>query len=339
MNRPTQPDPTDCPDCAPVSRRQFMATTAAGVAAASSPWVLSPTSGVAHAAEKAATLGEPEKLVAALYKSLTDEQRKLVAFKYDDPLRHEIENNWFITKARVAKNFNKDQQEMIRAIFDGLHSDEYRDKVKHQVEHDNRGGIDSCSIAIFGEPGSGKSEFVFTGRHVTRRCDADNRPDTAFGGPIFYGHAAQGFNEKPDHPGNVYWFQGLRANEVFRALDGKQRNLALLSSRAPEDGPNTVKLKGTDKELPGVPMTELSGDQKDLVRKVLADLLMPFRKRDADEALKLVNKQFEQLHLSFYKNMDIGNDGVWDVWQIEGPKMVWYFRGSPHVHTWVHVKG
>ena len=31
-------------------------------------------------------------------------------------------------------------------------------------------------------------------------------------------------------------------------------------------------------------------------------------------------------------------DGVWDIWQIEGPSMVWYFRGAPHVHTWVHVR-
>jgi hypothetical protein len=26
------------------------------------------------------------------------------------------------------------------------------------------------------------------------------------------------------------------------------------------------------------------------------------------------------------------------VWQIEGPAMVWYFRGDPHVHTWVHIR-
>ena len=24
-------------------------------------------------------------------------------------------------------------------------------------------------------------------------------------------------------------------------------------------------------------------------------------------------------------------------WKIEGPTMSWYFRGSPHVHTWVHI--
>jgi len=28
---------------------------------------------------------------------------------------------------------------------------------------------------------------------------------------------------------------------------------------------------------------------------------------------------------------------VWDVWMLEGPSMVWYFRGAPHVHTWVYI--
>jgi len=35
----------------------------------------------------------------------------------------------------------------------------------------------------------------------------------------------------------------------------------------------------------------------------------------------------------------VGNDGVWDVWQLESPTMVWYFRGSPHVHVWVNLRG
>ena len=47
---------------------------------------------------------------------------------------------------------------------------------------------------------------------------------------------------------------------------------------------------------------------------------------------------FDNLHFAYYNNMDVGNDKVWDVWQIEGPSAVWYFRGDPHVHTWVHIK-
>jgi len=29
---------------------------------------------------------------------------------------------------------------------------------------------------------------------------------------------------------------------------------------------------------------------------------------------------------------------VWDVWQLESPTMVWYFRGAPHVHVWVNIR-
>jgi len=43
------------------------------------------------------------------------------------------------------------------------------------------------------------------------------------------------------------------------------------------------------------------------------------------------------LNMAFYREGDIGNDQVWDVWRLEGPTMVWYFRGHPHVHTWVYV--
>ena len=76
-----------------------------------------------------------------------------------------------------------------------------------------------------------------------------------------------------------------------------------------------------------------------LDRKVMADLLAPFRQQDATEAMKLVEAQgFEHLHMAFFKNEDIGRDRIWDVWQIEGPSMVWYFRGEPHVHVWAHIR-
>ena len=62
-----------------------------------------------------------------------------------------------------------------------------------------------------------------TGRHMTLRADGNTGEHVAFGGPIFYGHAASGFNEKTDHPGNVFWPQALAANKVYQMLDGKQR--------------------------------------------------------------------------------------------------------------------
>jgi hypothetical protein len=348
MPHPNDPSHDQCPDCAPVSRRQFIRTTTGALGAVGALGVVG-LPRLARAAPSAATTAErsSETLVAQLYGSLNEEQKKAICFPFDHELRLKVDNNWFITKQHIADLLSPDQQDLVRQIFMGMHSPEYAQKVYDQVEHDGggKGTFGHCSVALFGEPdkgGSGdrKFEFVLTGRHCTRRCDGNSVAGAAFGGPIFYGHAAEGFNEPATHPGNAYWFQALRANEVFKALDGKQQKLALLRSEPrKEEGTKTVALSGKKQGLAGIPLTELSADQKGLVRKVMADLLAPFRKADADEALKMVEAGgFDNLHMAFYKNMDIGQDGVWDVWQLEGPAMVWYFRGAPHVHTWVNIR-
>ncbi len=348
---------TQCPDCSSPTRRQVIKSAAASVAAASMAAVGIFSLSVAPRALAVNSAAEPvpETLVAQLYKSLTEPQKKLLAFPFDHPLRSEINNNWMIVKQSLKEVLTGEQIALVREIFRDVHSEEYIDRVLQQVEHDNDevGGFEGCSIAMFGEPGdmgddplnagkNGKSqfEFVFAGRHVTRRCDGNSVAGAAFGGPIFYGHAAESFNEKANHPGNVYWYQAKQANAVFHSMDGKQRKLALLDSEPrKEQATKTVALSNSTKDLPGIALADLSGDQKELVKKTMADLLSPFRKSDSDEAMKLIEAGgFDKLHMAFYSKLDIGKDGVWDVWQIEGPSMLWYFRGAPHVHTWVHVR-
>lgn len=317
----------------PTSRRQFVLQ---GLAAAGGVCLGDRLLGAA-----AKPAPKSETLVTTLYQSLTPEQRSKICFAFDHDLRKKVNNNWHITNQKIGAFLTADQNAMVKDIFTGLHNPEYVDKVWEQINHDNKsdGGFESSSIALFGEPGSGKFEFVLTSRHCTRRCDGDSVEGAAFGGPIFYGHAAAGFNEPADHKGNVYWYQAQRANHVFQMLDGKQRAMALADTAREEEGNKTIALTGKSKGLEGIPMTELSRDQKDEVRKVLADLLKPFRKEDSDEAMKLIEKNgFDNLSLVYYKQDDIGNDGVWDDWKLEGPSMVWYFRGAPHVHCWVHVR-
>lgn len=279
-----------------------------------------------------------ETLVKTLYDSLSEAQRTALVFAFDDPLRSKISNNWHITEQRIGAFLNADQNAMVREIFLNLHSEEYRDKVMAQVEHDSgAAGFGDSSVAIFGEPGTGKFQFVLTGRHCTRRVDGDSVAGKAFGGPIFYGHAAEGFREGPEHKGNAYWYQAQSANKIFQMLDGKQRETALIE-KEPGDTAAVIQLKRQAGDLPGLATADMTADQKTAVRGVLNDLLMPFREADRVESMALIEKGgFDDLHLSFYKEGDIGNDGVWDNWRLEGPHMVWYFRGSPHVHTWVHV--
>jgi len=349
MSQPSLSSNRACPDCGSASRREFIRTAVGGLAAATA--ASSGLLGVAGfprravAAEGGAAVAS-ETLAAQLYKSLSEQQKKTICFPFDHPLRSKVDNNWHIIKQPISAVFTGEQRALVKEIFLDMHSEEYAQKVLGQVEHDNRDGggkgFEDCAVALFGDPGApgeSKFEFVFTGRHVTRRCDGNSVEGEAFGGPIFYGHAAQGFNEKADHPGNIYWYQAKRANELYQALDGRQRKIALRTDPRSEQGTDTVKLRGTEEGLTGIPLAELTRDQKQLAWEVMHDILAPFRKTDATKAMKLIEEAgIDKLHMTFYSVEDIGNDGVWDLWQIEGPSMVWYFRGAPHVHTWVHVR-
>ena len=86
-------------------------------------------------------------------------------------------------------------------------------------------------------------------------------------------------------------------------------------------------------------MADFSVDQKAHLQEVLALLLEPFRQSDQDEVVRCLKVQggLDACHLAFYKEGDLGGDGIWHNWRLEGPSFVWYFRGKPHVHVWVHV--
>jgi hypothetical protein len=306
-----------------MNRREFIATAAAFPSLA---------------APKAPRKNQSETLVAALYKSLTPEQKSTLCFPFFHPLRSKVDANWHIVPQKISQAFNRDQQVMIGEIFRGLHNPEFMEKILYHIQED-AGGLENYSVALFGEPG-GKFEFVLTGRHCTVRCDGDSVDGAAFGGPIMYGHQSGPNGLEPaDHPKNVYWYQARRANEVFNALDGKQRDAALLRAAARAEAQNKTVAIRPKPERHGLPVADMTRDQRDLVEKVMSDLLLPFREQDVAEARKLIQARggVNSLHMAFYKNLDIGNDGVWDVWQLEGDNMVWYFRGHPHVHTWVNI--
>jgi Protein of unknown function (DUF3500) len=337
-----------CPVCTDeqglnLDRREFLATVSSAAAAVATAGV--PLWAAARAQAAPSPSSAAETAVKVLFDSLTDAQRKTICFDWDyqDPkrglLRTHVSNNWQITKPHIRSSFyTREQQTIIHDIFRGIINPEWYSRFLKQLRDDTGGkqwGVEQ-SIAIFGKPGGDKFEFVLTGRHMTVRADGHSEHHVAFGGPIFYGHAASGFNEKPGHPGNVFWEQGRKANLVYQMLDGKQQKKALVENRPDE---SAVDFHGKTGGFPGIPVSELSADQKTELQRVLLCLVEPYRKEDQDEALECLQRQggLDQCSLAFYKDGDIGNDGEWDNWRIEGPAFVWYFRGEPHVHVWVNV--
>jgi len=336
-----------CPDCEQmpeglaVNRREFLRGAAATAATATGGlglWAV-PRVQAAPTPKSAA-----ETAVKALYEALTDEQRKTICFDWNHKdgrglLRTHVSNNWQITKPHIRSEFyTKKQQDLVHEIFKGIVNPEWYPKFLKQLKDDTGGqewGHDQ-SIAIFGKPGTDKFEFVMTGRHMTIRADGNSEDHVAFGGPIFYGHAASGFTEKPGHPGNVFWNQAVMANKVFQLMDKKQQAQALVTVKRPRE--SAVEFKGPMGSYTGCPVSELASEQQAELQKVLAALLEPYRKEDRDEAMECLKKQggLAKCHLAYYKDGAL-TEGEWDNWRLEGPSFVWYYRGTPHVHVWVNI--
>ncbi len=327
----------DCPNSSDsrFSRRNFVQTVGAAAAVAA----VGPRIGNGDETSKPA----PESLVKKLYDSMTQTQKDEVCFDWDHKddrglLRMHVSNNWQITgDHKIASGYyTDDQKDMIEALFWGLYAPDWHSRIKKQLQDDAGGYGKEQSIAIFGQPGAEKFEFVMTGRHLTIRCDGNSVDNVAFGGPIFYGHAASGFDEKVGHPGNVFWYQAQKANALYKMLDGKQRSQALIE-QAPDE--SKVHFGGPDGRPQGIMIGELAADQKDHAQKVLDALLEPYRTVDQADVRKCLSAQggLDKCRLAFYQSDDLGNDGEWDNWRLEGPSFVWHYRGTPHVHVWVNI--
>ena len=263
-------------------RRQFLKHSAVVVAAGAS------LTSTAQAADKVAA-SQPESLVKVLYESLKPEQRSKVCYAWDhiDPkrglLRTRVANNWMINEQEINSDFyTAEQKDLIRKIFEGVIQPEWHANFDKQMEDDCGGFGEEQSVAIFGQPGDGKFEFVLTGRHMTLRCDGNSTENVAFGGPIFYGHAPGG-DEEADHHGNVFWSQALEANKIYQMLDGKQRKVAEVAKTPREQ---LVAFQGKSASFTGIPVTDLTADQRAQMQLTLGKLVEPFRKTDREEALQ-----------------------------------------------------
>jgi hypothetical protein len=323
-----------------VSRREFVKALGAAALASSVPLV----GGAARVlagdgpAVGPTRTAPSETAVARFYKTLTTDQRKTLCFPFDHAKRSEVQNNWAIVKPTIGE-LTKEQQAICKEIFKGLCSEEGYDRFHKQMGTD-AGGFAKYHVAVFGEPDSEKPfEWVLTGRHNTLRADGNSVEGAAFGGPIFYGHDATGTgDDDAKHSGNVWGFQWEQANKIFKTLDDKEKARAL-AAKSGGDNPRSILLKGEKLPDVGLPVADLDPQQKKMVQDLLGMLTSPFRAFDAEEVRECLASAggADKLRLTYFKEGDIGDDGVWDIWKLEGPAFAWYFHGSPHVHTWVNI--
>ena len=332
-----------CSDCEEFDRRGFLGTLARGAAVvgglSSASLAADGKKGGAKAA--AAKSGEAEALIRELHNGLSSEQKADVVYAWDHgaaggvPTRLRMVNRAHFDK-NIGKVYTKPQQELCHKILKAMVSgDEGYRRISRGGDFDGSGSFDGLGAHIFGDPADGgKFSFVFSGHHLTIRCDGNSEPATAFGGPMYYGHSEPGYS-----PDNVFFYQTKGVLEVFGALDPEQRKQATVTDKMPGEQFKSVEFRDPSEAKPGIAYSKLSSDQKALVEKVMTDILSPYRKEDADEVLAIVKATggMDKMHLAFFADAKADQKAPWHFWRLEGPGFVWNYRVLPHVHTFVQI--
>lgn len=280
-----------------------------------------------------------EELVRELHASLSESQRSELVHPWDHqtggrPTRLATFNSPVFDK-RIEDVYTPAQQDLVQRTVKAILADEEAfERLGRHDTWDSSGSFGGCGAVLFGNPEQGeKFSWVFAGHHLTMRCDGNSEPGAAFGGPLYYGHSANGYSDN-----NVYLYQTKKVHEVFDALDPDQRKAALAPTN-PGDGLSAVRFRDAGEPRPGVRFGELSSDQQALVEEVMRVLIGPFRKEDGDEVMELirVNGGMEKIHLAFFRDGEPTSRQRWDVWRLEVPGFVWNFRVLPHVHCFVNI--
>ena len=166
------------------------------------------------------------------------------------------------------------------------------------------------------------------------RCDGNSEEATAFGGPLYYGHSPSGYAEHE---------RLLQPDEGVAELPRRSRPRS--NARSPvkpgkwKDEHGTIKPPKKDATVPGLRFADMTRDQKELVEKVMKELVSPYRKEDGDEVMEIVkaNGGMEKINLAFYQEGKNTAKEPWTYWRLEGPGFVWSFRALPHIHTFVNI--
>jgi hypothetical protein len=274
-----------------------------------------------------------DTLARRLYTSLSDEQRADTCVAYDHPLR-QYHNRGAGGGGRVVIfGFDRNQRQILTDLLYAGLSAEGRDRVPEEY-FSRWSGIQMMRVLICGDPMSSAYQIILTAAHLNLRLGGKSREGAAFGGPQVYGD--QRGNGRVGLPGNLYRDQFLFAQRLFRSLDAGRQKQVLIAEAPVQTG---IELQGRHGVFAGIPISELASDSKALTRELVERIFSTYPPDDvvfARECL-VANGGIDPLFLSYYQHGEDGDIPESQVFRLEGPAAVFYFRGYPHVHAFLNV--
>src|SRR5262245_58010685 len=274
-----------------------------------------------------------DSLAQRLYLSLDEDQRAETCVPYDHPFRQYHNRGVWGGGRSILFGFSHSQRQTLTDLLYAGLSQEGRTRVPDEY-FSRWSGVYSMRALICGDPTSKPYQVILTAPHLNLRLGGMSSEGAAFGGPQVYGD--QRGNEIAGLPGNLYRDQFLLAQRLLRSLDAGRRKDALV-----EEAPvqTQIELQGRHGSFPGIPVAELSLESKVLAKQLVDRILSTYSPDDVTYARECLaaNGGLETLFLSYYQHGEDGDIPEAQVFRLEGPGAVFYFRGHPHVHAFLNM--
>ena len=281
---------------------------------------------------RSGSLSSASELAIRIYDSLDATARKQACVDYDHPLRqyHNRGVNGgglWITPLTLGW---EQRQMMTDLLYAGL-SEAGQSRIPHEYFLQYP-GVHLLSLLICGNPKEPPYQIVLTGPHLNLRIGGASREGVAFGGPLVYGDQ-RGDSER-GLPGNLYRYQFEMGDRLFQSLRPEEREAAV---QAESPIQTMIDLLGSDGKFAGVSIAALSAESKALARTLIDGILSTYPAEDVAYAWKCLeaNGGIDGLWLSYYREGDAG--GGYQIFRLEGPAAIFYFRGYPHVHAFINI--
>jgi hypothetical protein len=279
------------------------------------------------------TLASVDELARRLYVGMEDEQRAACCVEYDHPLRQYHNRGVWGGGRGVFAGFDREQRQILCDLLHAGLSARGRERVP--LEYFTRWfGVHGMRLLVCGDPTAPPYQVILTGAHLNLRLGGTSREGVAFGGPLVYGD--QRGDRIAGLPGNLYREQFLLAERLLASMDPGARRAATVSE-APIQ--TEIEPRGPDGPFPGIALRDLAADERALASELVDSILSTWPPADvtyAQECLR-ANGGHEALFFSTYERGIDGPIPTGQVFRLEGPAAVLYFRGHPHVHAFVHV--
>jgi hypothetical protein len=279
-------------------------------------------------------LSSARELAVRIYEALDGEERERACVAYDHPFR-QYHNRGVWGGGLQINPFSLGFRERGIAT-DLLHaglSEAGRERVPREY-YSRWMGVHGMKLLICGDPRTPPYQLILTGGHLNLRIGGESREGVAFGGPQVYGD--QRGDGRPGLPGNLYQFQFQIARRLFDSLRPEEQRRAVLKT-APIQ--TAIELRGREGRFDGVPISGLSKESRTIARELIAAIFSTYPDEDVAYAQRCIeeNGGAEALFLSYYEEADDGGNEELQIFRLEGPAAVLFFRGYPHVHAFINV--